>query len=545
MSKRKPWLIFIAIMTLGSGILNILSVIGPSLPERVILISEVFPLEFRHLSRFLTLLIGFAQVFISFNMFKRKKRAYHLAIVLSLLSVVFHITKGLDYEEASVSLLLFFILFFARSHYTVKSSVPNFRLSLLQLVLTLILALGYGSIGFWLIEKRHFDVNFIWHEALKETFLFLTLQGDPSLTARTHHAAWFLDSLYLITVCSIAFTLFLLFRPVLYRFSIVPHHLELAKNIVHAHGRSSLDFFKYWPDKSLYFSPTNHSVIAYRVGNGAAMVLADPVGPEDEIEKITQDFIAFCSENDWDVAFHQTLPDFLPMYERLGFHKLKIGDDAIVDLEAFHIEDKSRKAFRQIIRKMEGLGITCESYAPPLSDAVLKELRAVSDDWLLVPDKRERRFTLGLFDADYLRLTPVLVAKDQAGTLLAFMNIIPSFHQGESTIDLMRRKASSPHGVIDFLFIKIILQLKEQGYQRFNMGMAPMAGFQENEEASMEERAIHYFFQRLDFLFSYRGLQYYKAKFASTWEPRFLVYKNALDLPKIALALREVSECEK
>jgi phosphatidylglycerol lysyltransferase len=72
-----------------------------------------------------------------------------------------------------------------------------------------------------------------------------------------------------------------------------------------------------------------------------------------------------------------------------------------------------------------------------------------------------------------------------------------------------------------------------------------MSGFQEREGASVEEKAVHYFFQHLNFLFSFRGLRQYKAKFASFWEPRYAVYRNVLDLPKLAFAITKVSELDK
>ena len=46
--------------------------------------------------------------------------------------------------------------------------------------------------------------------------------------------------------------------------------------------------------------------------------------------------MTLCRENDWGLAFHQTLPDFLAVYESLGLKKLKIGDDAIVEPEGIH-----------------------------------------------------------------------------------------------------------------------------------------------------------------------------------------------------------------
>jgi len=69
----------------------------------------------------------------------------------------------------------------------------------------------------------------------------------------------------------------------------------------------------------------------------------------------------------------------------------------------------------------------------------------------------------------------------------------------------------------------------------------PMAGFQQNEPGSAGERVVHHFFQKLNFIFSFSGLRAYKAKFASCWEPRYVVYRNITDLPRMALALGKVS----
>jgi len=172
----------------------------------------------------------------------------------------------------------------------------------------------------------------------------------------------------------------------------------------------------------------------------------------------------------------------------------------------------------------------------------MQQLKQVSDGWLQIPGRRERTFTLGLFDPEYIRSTPVYAAVDPMGKILAFVNSIPSFCKGEATIDLMRHLPDAPPGIMDFLFIKLFFAKKEEGYLRFSLGMAPMAGFQEHEEASAEERAVHYFMQQLHFLFSYQGLLHYKAKFATIWEPRYTIYRNVLNLPRVARAISEVSE---
>ena len=126
--------------------------------------------------------------------------------------------------------------------------------------------------------------------------------------------------------------------------------------------------------------------------------------------------------------------------------------------------------------------------------------------------------------------------------MIGFVNVIPSYLPGETTIDLMRHREDSPPGTMDFLFTEVMLALKERGFTRFNMGMAPMSGFQPGETPGPEERAIHYLMQRLTFVFSYRGLRDYKAKFATSWEPRYLVYRDLARLPLLGRALAEVME---
>lgn len=155
---HRPLVIAVGLMTLGSGIVKIISAAGKSLPERHASLREFFPLEFLHLSRFLSLLVGFALVVSSLNIIKRKKRAFFLVLCLSGLSVVFHLTKGLDYEEAALSLVLVGALLFARGSFTVKSSIPDLRSSLAGLFLAVGAVLLYGSLGFWLLDKRDFGI---------------------------------------------------------------------------------------------------------------------------------------------------------------------------------------------------------------------------------------------------------------------------------------------------------------------------------------------------------------------------------------------------
>lgn len=542
-SERRPVIVpILALVTLGSGIANLLSLLDRTWPRRATGLIQLFPLEFLHVSPFVTLVIGFALIVTSLNIYRRKERALQSVLLLSCASVVFHLTRGLNFEEAFLSLGLVAALIATRHQFRVRSAVPNIGAALLRLAVATVVVLGYGIAGFWYMDRRDFGIDFTLVDSIRRTFEFLTLQSDPAIVAHTGHAHWFLDSLNVIATVAAGYSLLQLYRPAAYRFSIGPRDNAAASEILARFGRSALDYFKTWPDKTLFFSPSHRAFLAYRVAGADAVVLGDPVGPEDEIEGTIRPFMVFCEESDWRVGFHQTLPDFLPIYRRLGFKKLKIGDDAIVDLTRFSLEGRKMRGFRNALTRLGKSGIRFRPYDPPIPREIIQEVRDVSNEWLRFSGRRERQFSLGTFRQDYVGSTSIVAATDAGGRILAFVNIIPSYCPGETTVDLMRRRTEAPNGIMDFLFVNLFLESRKKGFTRFNFGLAPMSGFAEKDESSREERAIHAFFQRLNFLFSYRGLRGYKAKFASSWEPRYLIYRNALDLPRLAIALGRISE---
>jgi phosphatidylglycerol lysyltransferase len=132
--RRRFVAALLAAITLCSGILNLISVVGGA-PQPTMLVA-VFPLEFSPLSRTLTILIGFGLIISSFNIYKRKKRALAIVLALSSLSTILHLTRELNYRETMLSSALFLLLLFTRNTFTVKSSRPDFRSGLLRLLVS-------------------------------------------------------------------------------------------------------------------------------------------------------------------------------------------------------------------------------------------------------------------------------------------------------------------------------------------------------------------------------------------------------------------------
>jgi phosphatidylglycerol lysyltransferase len=181
---------------------------------------------------------------------------------------------------------------------------------------------------------------------------------------------------------------------------------------------------------------------------------------------------------------------------------------------------------------MERDGVTFEVLPPERVPGLLPELRAISDAWLREKRTREKGFSLGSFREAYVARFPVAVAR-RNGAIVAFANIWTARPGTEASIDLMRYTPDAPGGVMQYLFTELMLWAKGQGYQRFELGMAPFSGLERRALAPLWSRAGAFMYRHGEHFYNFQGLREYKEKFDPVWEPRFLASPGGLALPRI------------
>ena len=160
----------------------------------------------------------------------------------------------------------------------------------------------------------------------------------------------------------------------------------------------------------------------------------------------------------------------------------------------------------------------------------MDEVRRVSDDWLAHKQVSEKGFSLGFFDPDYLLRFP-LAAIEQEGRILAFANLWPGPGKEELSLDLMRFVETDVKGLIDGLFVQVLLWGKEQGYRWFSLGMAPLSGFEHHPLAPLWNRLGALLFRYGEHFYNFQGLREFKEKFDPVWEPRYLASPGGLAAP--------------
>ena len=520
-SSWPAWLA--AAATLISGLTGTVQPLLVRLSSHPKLFSMVASYQLYHLSKSLTVAFGYMLIFLSVNLFSRKRRAWQVALALSLLSFLLqlarigseHIHWLQDHQLAQdlpsysclPALLSIILLIGTRSFFTVQSEKETVVKAVKYISLSLILTLIYGALGFFLLDKRDFGINFQLTESLVRTVRELTLVGNPDLQAHTRFGEWFIDSLHLYGILAGASIIISAFRPLNYRLVTHPREREQARSILDKHGSSSLDIFKLSDDKSYFFGTDKDSFIAYKTCVDVAVVLGDAVGARENLSALIKDFSDYCHNCGWKVAFLQATPDFLDIYLDLGFKSVRVGEDGIVDLELFTTKTVAKKTFKSTVKKFEKEGFALIKMMPPHSDGLLNEVEEVSRQWLRLPGRRERGFSLGKFDRGELQHDNLFILRDKDGKAIAFVNEIRSYHPGEVTIDMMRHIENAPNGTMDFLFAKLLFFLKEEGFSHFSLGLAALSGVGEDADASLEEKAMQKIFAHLNRFFSYKRSQ--------------------------------------
>ncbi|HEY3310317.1 MAG TPA: phosphatidylglycerol lysyltransferase domain-containing protein [Anaerolineales bacterium] len=525
----------LAVMTALMGLVNLVSATFPALYNRLVILEKFLPLEVRRGSHLTAALAGFALLILAENLRRRKRVAWLVATIILIISALSHILKGLDYEEASLSAFLAILLVANRHHFHAHSDMPSVRNGLLVLLVAILFTLAYGATGFFLLD-RHFKVIYDLPSALRQSFVMFTQFYDPGLQPLTGYGRFFGTSIYIVAAGTLSYSLFMLARPVLVREPASSQQRSRAREIVEARGHTSLARFSLFPDKSYFFSPAG-SLFAFVPRGRVALVLGDPIGMENDFQAALSAFKERCAQNDWLPAFYQVPPDHLEDYKSEGFECLMIGQEAIVDLAAFSLEGKAGKEFRNILNKMDRLGQRATVHQPPQADAVIRDLREVSDEWLTERRGREMCFSVGWFDDEYIRNSQILTISTKDGEISAFANIVSEYKRSEFAVDLMRQRANVENGTMDFLFIAMLRWAKEMGMSTFSLGLSALSGLNEQPDNPSTARVLHYIYTNVQKIYNFQGLHAFKEKFHPLWQPRYLVYPGLASLPQVGAAL--------
>jgi len=503
-------------LTLVTGVIMLVSGSLPATSEASEFLANHVPLPLVEASHFLGSIIGLALLFVARGMLLRLDAAWWAGLVLVLISAVLAFPKGLAVSEATLLAFLAAALSLSKNQFTRRASLfsPAFTLDW-QVAVFAVLASLTGLLFF-----VYSDIEYA-HD------LWWQFEFDG-------HVSRSLRAMVGVAILSFLLALRQLLRPAVKAERPDAKELERAAAIVHRQESPDANL-ALMGDKGFLFSGSGNAFIMFGRRGRSWVSLFDPAGPEEEWPELIWRFIERANEAGARPSFYQVRPQALALYLDAGLRLYKIGEEAYVPLASFSLKGGKRANLRHAVNRAEREGLTFEVIEADKVPSILGEIGHISDSWLAAHRASEKSFSLGAFDPAYVMRQPVaLVSK--SGQAVAFATILTTGRKTEASVDLMRHLTDAPAGTMDFLFAKLLLHFQAQGYQRFNLGMAPLSGMVQHPLAPFWHRMGRLIYSRGEYFYNFRGLRAFKEKFGPEWEPRYLATSGGLYGSLVTLA---------
>lgn len=498
-----------ATITFVGGIVLLVSGATPTLDTRLAILRDIVPLPFVEVSHLFSSLVGVALLVIARGLALRLRRAVHLAIALTLAGALFSLAKGLDWEEAlTLTLVAASLTAFRRSFYR-RTHLSGMTLSWRWLAAASATVVAFLWIGFFSYENVAYSQQLWWEFAIEDD------------------APRFLRAGVLVVAVLLAACLHFWIAGRPRRAEARPPIPQGVRELV-VESRDSASWLALLGDKEFLVSPAADAFLMYARSGSSLVALGEPVGRGAAVEELAWAFRATADRQALRPVFYEVGPQRLPLFLDMGLTALKLGEVARVDLETFDLKGTKRQSLRSAVNRAEREGLSFRIVPKAETPPMMARLREISDAWLKQKSGAEKGFSLGYFDETYLAHFDIAVL-ERGGEIVAFANLWKSGGAHEMSIDLMRHTPTAPHGVMETLFVKLMMAAKESGYRWFNLGAAPLSGLTDRPGASRWNRFGSLVYRHGNELYSFDGLRGFKNKFGPVWTPHYLVCPPGLD----------------
>ncbi len=503
----------LAVLTCAGGVALLLFGAAPTLAQQLRWICVLAPLPLVEVSPFAASLAGVALLLLARGLQRRFDAAYWSTAALLGVGVAAALCKGPDFGEAGVLAVFLAALLPCRREFYRRASLFTDRFRPVWIF-------GIGVVLLALVGLALFTCAD--PKDCLQTWWQFELSGS---------APWLRLA---VGACVVVLVLVgrQMLRPAARKHPTPePADVEQAGAVA---GRSP-DTYSYLAllgDKALHFNAKRTGFVMYAPSGRSWVAMGDPVGPAGAVGELAHEFHERCSHAGGRTVFYQVHPSNLQVYVDMGLSLIKIGEEGRVPLKGFSLTGRARKNLRHMLNKAKDAGYSFRMAPAEEVAGLMPELRAISDAWLAERKLKEKGFSLGFFDEAYLTQFPVALV-EQDGELVAFANLWPGADRVELSIDLMRHRPAASNGVMDMLFIELMLWGAAEGYAWFNLGMAPLSGLADGNHAPLWSRFGAMVYQHGENFYNFQGLRRFKEKFDPVWEPRYLASPGGLALPRV------------
>jgi lysylphosphatidylglycerol synthetase-like protein (DUF2156 family) len=298
----------------------------------------------------------------------------------------------------------------------------------------------------------------------------------------------------------------------------------------------TLDPFAARQDKEYVFARDRGAALAYRSLFGVALGSGDPLGAKDQFLDCVREFVVHAGERGLRPVVMLVREDRLSLYQGLGFRTFYLGDEAILDVGDFTLDNPRMRNVRQAVKRAANFGVTTEVMReddiPPSLVASLREITVRARR-----GKREEGFSAALEEPFSVPQQTCLVAvcRDRTGTLIGFQRYSPCSGSKALSVDAMRRVPSAPNGINERMIYDVLQWARRNGVSELSLNFVAFRRQLQGLDVATGNGAPARAIRRLNFAGA-PTLLTFTNKFRPRWVPRYLAYRSLGDIPRFAVA---------
>lgn len=517
------------------GLLGVLNAMLPT--HRQPLFAEFAPEAAYGLGRGLVAPLSVALIFTAGRLARRQRRAWQVAVGLLAVLTILHAVRSFD-EGALVAAVATLALLARRGDFGFGGDPESKPRVAVHAAAAIVAIFGYGVATLFLnrvMTDRQFTVPFALEEVVRAA-LGLRFGHTGHLVGPL--ARWYPVSVFGLAVGAAVLLLVEWLAPWRYRTRAQARERELVDGIVARWGSDTLAPFALRADKDYYLSPAETAFVAYKVVGGVAVVAGDPIGPSAELPELLESFVDYAHSHGWRIAVLGASARHLGLYRAAGLHSLYHGDEAVVETASFSLDGRSIRKVRQSCHRLESAGYCARVLRPSeLEGALRDEFEEIAKVWRR--GAPARGFTMAL-DAlfrlgDDQALFVVGYGPDGLPRGFLHFGIIPA--GSALSLSSMPRLPDAPNGFNEWLIVRTIEWARDAGFERVSLNFSPFASLlAPHAQLGLLERIGRRALLTLKGHFQLDNLLQFNRKFFPNWYPRFVVYENPLDLPRVGIA---------
>jgi phosphatidylglycerol lysyltransferase len=276
-----------------------------------------------------------------------------------------------------------------------------------------------------------------------------------------------------------------------------------------------------------YFDMPGVGYVGYMKKWGQTYVLSNPVADESNFELILTEF----HKKHSNAVYMQVTKNVVDiLHRKFGLFGTQFGSESRIDLSTWSLTGKKKQILRTAINQSEKAGIVVkERY----SDYHTKE---ISEAWIRTRKckSNEIRFLIRPMQMNYKENERHFYAYED-GKAVGFIYFDPIYKNNEIVSyvpNISRACAEFKQGIFYTLMCHAMEVFKSEGVPFVDLGLIPLmlADKIESQEAKGLKKMFRLVWEKGNFLYNFKGLEFTKSRFRGDIEKTYCCHKSSIPI---------------